>query len=163
MALDQVAPIELTRPLLRELASASGESASCAIRIEDAAVYVDQVPSDRVIRHMSWIGRRVPLFGTAIGAALRSELNGDGYSYTSETVEPDVTAIAAPVLGASGVVICAISVTGPSYRISAERILEIGALVADTATTLGATLGAITFPERFESLITAAGEIQTSG
>lgn len=162
LALDGVVPIELTRPHLRAMANDSGESANCAIRVEDAAVYVDQVPSDRAIRHMSWIGRRVPLHGTAIGAALRFELNGDGFSYTRETVEPDVTAIAAPVVGRSGVVICALSVTGPSYRITDSRIRELGASVASTALVLSEALSAISSPERFESLVTVAGAIQYS-
>ena len=162
LALDEVVPIELTRPYLRALASGTGESANCAIQVEGAVVYVDQVPSERAIRHMSWIGRRVPLHGTAIGSALRLELNDDGFSYTRDTVEPDVTAIAAPVIGGIGVVICAISVTGPSYRISDVRIREIGALVANTASALGETLSAINSPERFESLVTAARSIQHS-
>jgi len=150
-ALEDVAPIEAAHPHLQTLAVASGESANLAIRVDEDAVYVDHAQSDRAIRHVNWLGRRVPLSTTAIGAALLGRLNGDGFAYTQKTLEHDVTAIAAPVVGSAGVTVCALSVTGPSYRLSGERIDEVGNLVARTAGELAGVLGVIRFSAYAES------------
>ncbi len=48
---------------------ATQETASLIVRDGDHGLYVDQVESRYVLRIGSWVGRRVPLEGTATGAA----------------------------------------------------------------------------------------------
>ena len=65
---------------------------------------------------MGWVGRTVPLSGTAVGTTL----TGDGEATVLRNtggVEPDVAAAVAPVMGPDGTVVAAISVLGPSSRL----------------------------------------------
>ncbi len=55
---------------------------------------------------------------------LRRELDGvvvRGFATAPDEYEPGLSAVAAPVFGQDGLVGCALSVSGPSFRI-AERI-----------------------------------------
>ncbi|MFE9099004.1 IclR family transcriptional regulator [Streptomyces sp. NPDC007264] len=58
---------------------------------------------------------------------LRAELEAvveQGYAITVEELEPGLAAVAAPVRGHDGKVIAAISVSGPVYRLTADRLAE---------------------------------------
>jgi IclR family transcriptional regulator, acetate operon repressor len=125
---------QAAEPHLQAIAAASGETANLGVLDEEGAVmYLRQIESRHAIRHATWIGRTVPAMGTAIGAAIRGEVNSDGFAATRSTLEPDVTAIAAPVYGALGQIVAALSVTGPTYRISDQQIAEYGKSVLEEA------------------------------
>lgn len=64
-----------------------------------------------------------------------------GYAYTLGEVEEGLNAIAAPIRDADGTVAAAVSVSGPSYRVTPERIPELGALVVAAAAEISARLG----------------------
>lgn len=53
---------------------------------------------------------------------------------------PGVCGIAAPVLGSDGVVVAALAVQGPEFRIPGTRIAEIGPLVISAAQAIAAAL-----------------------
>lgn len=127
--------VELARPHLEELAQSSGESANLAVPVDGSALYLHQVPSARALRHASWVGRSVPLQGTAIGAALEGRTGPEDYVATRKTVEPDVTAVAAPIRGrVDGTIIAGLSITGPTFRLSDEDVAACGrALVVHAA------------------------------
>ena len=57
------------RTHLVRLRDATGETANLIVLDGDHAIYVDQVESSYALRHSGWVGRRVPLAGTATGAA----------------------------------------------------------------------------------------------
>lgn len=65
-----------------------------------------------------------------------------GYAVAMEELEPGFVAIGAPVHDHDGQVIAAISVGGPTGRISAERIPALGALVRSAADEVSRNLGA---------------------
>ena len=68
--------------------------------------------------------------------ALRAELDRvrtDGYSVNQNQYRPDVCAVAAPILDEDGTPLAAIAVSMPDSRYDAERLPELGRLVADTA------------------------------
>jgi DNA-binding IclR family transcriptional regulator len=75
---------------------------------------------------------------------LRAELQRvreRGYAVALGEVEEGLHAVAAPVLGADGFAIAAVSVSGPSYRVTPERLPELGALTVATAKRIAARLG----------------------
>jgi DNA-binding IclR family transcriptional regulator len=136
-----------SRPYLRagrlhlELLSAeTGESAYIGVADESrqCVIYVQHVASPRAIRHWDGLGRVVPIKGTAIGAALTGRVGPKGYAVKRGGVEPDVTAIAAPVCWFDKRV-AAISVIGPTFRISDADASRYGELVAAHADAISAT------------------------
>lgn len=134
---------ELAEPHLRRLSEASGETANLAVRADAGnAMYLRQVVSPRSIHHASWLGRLLPLDRTAVGAALSTAVPAEGYVARRDTLERDVTAIAAPVRGPDGSVVAALSITGPSFRIPQREIARFGGLVAREARLASEALGA---------------------
>ena len=123
------------QPGLERLAEVTEESAYLAVRDGSEAVYIATVESRRAIRHVGWVGKSVPVDGTAVGAALLSEAPVLGARpkaiFNTGAIEPDVTAVVAAVHGSSGVV-GAFSVLGPAERLvgprleaSAEAVVEV--------------------------------------
>jgi urocanate hydratase len=101
-----------SRAHLAQLRDATRETASLIIRDGDHGLYVDQVESRHVLRVGSWVGRRVPLEGTATGAAFADPTTSH---LVRDAVEPGVTSIAC-ALGISGQD-AAISILAPSWRL----------------------------------------------
>ncbi len=133
---------DLAEPHLADLSEETGETANFAILDDDGnAMYLRQTVSRHAIRHVSWLGRSIPTRGTAIGDALHARVGANGTVTTRKTLEPDVTAIAAPVYAPDGGIAGAISVTGPSFRIDDETAARYGARVAAHARDLTQEIG----------------------
>jgi DNA-binding IclR family transcriptional regulator len=64
-----------------------------------------------------------------------------GYAVAVEELEDGLTAIAAPVRNAEGEVVASISVSGPSFRITQDRILAIADSVRRAAAGISRRLG----------------------
>lgn len=134
---------ELAGPHLEALAAETGETANLAVPSgADDVVYLRQVASPKLVGTAVWTGRSVPRKGTAIGAALRGEVGGGGYAARSGTVEPDVTSIAAPLYGADGQIVAAISVLAPTYRAHKRHVAACGRALVRHAGELSHSLGA---------------------
>ena len=76
--------------------------------------------------------------------ALREDIrreNGRDYWYTIEELEVGLNAIAAPVRSAEGVVVAAVSVSGPAFRLPPESFPEIGELCVQAAGEISRCLG----------------------
>ena len=72
-------------------------------------------------------------------SALREDLRltrERGYSVSQSEFEDGITGIGAPVMGNDGSVLAVIGVAGPAYRLSADRIDQIGEAVRRTAQEL---------------------------
>ena len=52
-----------------------------------------------------------------------------GYAVADNELEPGLVAIAAPVTDSDGAVVAAVSVTGPSVRLTGNRIAGVGRLL----------------------------------
>jgi IclR family acetate operon transcriptional repressor len=131
----------LARPALDRIGTATRESAYLSIEgIDHTAVYIAQVEGTHAVRHSSWIGRAVPMKGLAVGQVLRGEIPQEGYVAGRDRLEPDVTAIVAPVRYPGGIA-GALSVLGPTYRIDADTMHAYGRIVATEAAELSAQLG----------------------
>jgi IclR family acetate operon transcriptional repressor len=64
-----------------------------------------------------------------------------GWASTTEELEAGLNAVAAPIRGRDGAVIAAVSVSGPSYRLTADRVSEVAAAVTAAAVEIGERLG----------------------
>jgi DNA-binding IclR family transcriptional regulator len=100
------------RAHLVRLRDATQETANLIILDGDHAIYVDQVESPYALRHSGWVGRRVPLAGTATGAAFEDRTTSHA---ARDAVELGVTAIACAIdlQGYDA----AVGITAPSWRI----------------------------------------------
>lgn len=140
-ALSRECLVPAALPALHRLVRISGETAYVSIPGPDAtALYAGMVEGTHPVRHAGWVGRTVPLAGTAVGRALSGGPTESGYVAVRSAVEPDVTAIAAAVRGSAGV-IGAVSIVGPTHRITDPRIAVYGSAIAAEAALLGGSLG----------------------
>jgi DNA-binding IclR family transcriptional regulator len=64
----------------------------------------------------------------------------DGYATAVDELEDGLTAIAAPVHGPSGGVIAALSLSGPTLRLTRERVAELAPVLVQEARALAERL-----------------------
>jgi IclR family KDG regulon transcriptional repressor len=69
-AIDHLDLHAAARPVAQELADALGETVHMGVLEADAAVYVLKIESKHTLRMFSRVGRRIPLYCTAIGKVL---------------------------------------------------------------------------------------------
>ncbi|WP_299165440.1 IclR family transcriptional regulator [uncultured Arthrobacter sp.] len=132
-ALSHESLVSLAEDALERLVSSTGESAYLNVPSSDGhGIYLSVREGTHSVRHTSWVGRSIPLEGSAAGAVLSGDTPEDGFVVISNGIEPDVTAIAAPVLS-GGQVVAALSVVVPSYRIDDDGARRIGRQVAAEA------------------------------
>ena len=133
--------VRLAEPALLRIVGATGESAYLSIAgPNDTAIYIAMAEGTHSVRHTSWIGRSVPLNNLAVGRVLVGAVRNGDYVAERDRLEPDVTAIVAPLLRPGGVA-GAVSVLGPTYRIDDDTMHRYGRIVADEAASLAAQLG----------------------
>ena len=65
----------------------------------------------------------------------------DGYRHTEGELEAGLSAVAAPIRGADGSVVAAVSVSGPAFRLPKESIPEVGELAREAAAEISRCLG----------------------
>ncbi|MDR1152465.1 MAG: IclR family transcriptional regulator [Bifidobacteriaceae bacterium] len=132
--------VRLCAPAMEDLAAVTGESAYLSVRGHGpTAVYLAIIEGTHSVRHVSWVGRTVPLDGSAAGAVLREEVPARGYVAVARGVEDDVTAICAPIRLRQRTV-AALSLLVPSYRVDAARIEELGTRLAIAAAEVSTRL-----------------------
>ena len=76
--------------------------------------------------------------------ALRAELarvRQQGFALAEGEIEDGLNAVAAPVRDGAGRVVAALSVSGPAYRLTRERLPELGAVTKDVSDRLSERLG----------------------
>lgn len=139
--------IAAARPELDRLVDLTEESAYLAVRDGSEAVYIATSEGTRAIRHVGWVGRSVPLVGTAIGSALLSQPtppDGRLESFVNTgAIESDVTSVVAPIRG-PGRVIGAFSVLGPADRLRGDRLESAAAAVVAAAMATAEVLSSAT-------------------
>jgi IclR family acetate operon transcriptional repressor len=133
--------VAMAAPSLQRIVAETGESAYVSVPGPgDTALYVAMVEGTHSVRHAGWVGRTVALKGTAVGSALRGRVPAVGYVAKRSTVEPDVTAIAAPIWRPGGIA-GAVSLVGPTYRINDEKLSSFGRIVSQEAGVITAEFG----------------------
>lgn len=141
--------VELAQPSLRRLADASGETINLAVPGPDGVEHLAQEDTAHYVGVTDWVGRRVPFelaangkcfltFGGA-GCAQSGEIRARGYATSIDELEVGLTALAAPVLGAGGVAIAALSISGPTARLR-PRIEDLAPTLTSEAQSLSLQL-----------------------
>lgn len=140
----------VARPVLAELAAASGEAAGLGVPDGDLVHYVEQVDTPNPVVVRDWTGARAPLHAVSSGQVLLAfrtpaaidrylarplerftpstltdpeavrdrlrQVRRVGYAWALEEFDDQISSVAAPIADASGEVVAAVHVHGPSYR-----------------------------------------------
>jgi DNA-binding IclR family transcriptional regulator len=145
--------VELAAPSLRRLADESGETVNLAVPGPDGVEHLAQEDTAHYVGVTDWVGRRVPFEHAANGkcflafggeAEPTSELRrvrARGYATSIDELELGLTAVAAPVFGPDGGALAALSISGPSARLTSERIAQLAPALVEEANRLAARLG----------------------
>jgi DNA-binding IclR family transcriptional regulator len=163
--------LEVARPFLDRLAERTGETINLGVARRGFVEQVAQVDSTYLIGGTNWLGRPVPLHCSALGKVLlaygavelapgrlercaprtltsRNALAADlarvrrrGYAVAAEELEPGLVAVAAPVYRDANAVVAALSVSGPTMRLTGARLTEAAAECVAQAGALSSALG----------------------
>jgi DNA-binding IclR family transcriptional regulator len=165
----QVDLVQIARPHMEDLAHRSEDTVHLGVRVGDQALYLDKIPGRRRIEISSRVGERQPLTTTGLGKALLLDGNraswnalfaaeqakGDadlwhgrmadyaaaGYAFDLEENEDRIRCVAAPVRGAAGAIVGAISVSGAAQYMDDTRMRTLSEDVRATAAAISAELG----------------------
>jgi DNA-binding IclR family transcriptional regulator len=158
---------ERARPLLEHLHRITSETVTLAVRADDQVLYLDKIAAEQPLRVERPIGTLSPLHCTALGkvflawhaapmpatltaytpntpvtrAALQAQLDrfaAQGYAVDDEELAPGIRCVAAPLRDpASGALVAALGVSGPTARIASPQLETLGRLVKDVAGGFG--------------------------
>jgi len=163
--------VELAHPALEAVAEISGETVNLSVPTPSGVDHLAQVDGRHFLGAGQWVGRRVDYHCTANGkvflafgvaelppgplarltadtvvsrATLDDQLarvRRDGYATAVDELEAGLTAIAVPVRGPGGDVIAALSLSGPTLRLTQPRVAELAPILAQEAHALEERLG----------------------
>jgi DNA-binding IclR family transcriptional regulator len=146
--------VELAAPALRSLAALSGETINLGVPTPLGVEHLAQEDSRHFVGGTNWVGRRVPYETTANGKVLRAfaaerpadgrAIRSQGYAVAVDELEHGLAAVAAPVFGSDGVAVAALSISGPTIRLTRERMTELAPALVEQAQFLSERLGAHT-------------------
>lgn len=161
--------LQAARPVCKWLSEIIQETVNVAVLEKQEVVNIDQVIGTSGVVSYNWVGKRNPLSCTSTGKVLLAfaerqkvslekctqhsiddlpffhrqleEIRQKGYGFTLEELEPGLNAVAAPIYSMAGTAIAALSVSGPSYRVTKERIPELGELTKQAGLEISQKLG----------------------
>jgi IclR family transcriptional regulator, acetate operon repressor len=141
---------ELAQPSLRRLADASGETINLAVPGPEGVEHLAQEDTAHFVGVTDWVGRRVPFELAANGKCFLAFGGGEtdgadlirsrGYATSIDELEVGLSALAAPVLDPDGAAVAALSISGPTSRLTAARIEELVPLLQEEAAGLSRRL-----------------------
>src|SRR5262249_11190411 len=162
--------VELAETALEAIADASDETVNLSVPTPHGVDHLAQVDGRHFLGAGQWVGRRTDYHCTATGndslafgaaelppgrlarltadtvvsrAALDAELatvRRVGFATAIDELEDGLTAIAVPVRGPTGDVIGALSISGPTLRLTRERLAEIAPMLSEQGETLSQRL-----------------------
>jgi IclR family acetate operon transcriptional repressor len=143
--------VALAAPALRALADLSGETINLGVPTPLGVEHLAQEDSRHFVGGTNWVGRRVPYESTANGKVLRAfaadrpadaaAIRAQGYAVALDELEHGLSALAAPVFGADHVAVAALSISGPSIRLTRARIAELLPALLEQARLVSERLG----------------------
>lgn len=163
-------PAVLLQPEMERLRDSLGETISLYVRDGNERIRIQAVQSNQAIRRVAPIGARLPLsvgasskvliaFSEAdVQAQLLQELEwassadresfvrqlGDirrlGYATSIEEREPGAAAVSAPIYNRAHKLVAALGVSGPSNRLTLEKMKEHAMLIIEGANRMGKML-----------------------
>jgi len=129
------------RPLLKRLAEETGETATLEVPIDDMMLILDEVTSKHFLGASGNVGTRWPIHATSTGKALiafdqtgADRLGAKLSCLTSNTITEFDTL--EKELDSTGEVLGALSICGPSQRMSESRRSQLGAILCKAASQL---------------------------
>ncbi len=162
---------DLVQPALERIGERTGETVNLAVPRGSSILQVSQVDSRYLLGATNWVGMDVPAHCSAAGKVFyaygamplpsgrlerrtsaslgsRAELERDlagvqqqGYAIAWDELEEGLAAIATPVRASDGSVVAAVSVSGPTTRITRRKAASIGGLLDAELRKVSATLG----------------------
>jgi IclR family transcriptional regulator, acetate operon repressor len=142
--------VALAAPALHQLAELSGETINLGVPTPLGVEHLAQEDTRHFVGGTNWVGRRVPYENTANGKVLvafnehapeTEEVRRRGFATAIDELEHGLSAVAAPVLGPDGNAIAALSISGPTIRLTRERIAELVPSLIEQAQFVSARLG----------------------
>jgi DNA-binding IclR family transcriptional regulator len=163
--------VELSEPSMRALSDESGETVNIAVPSAYGVEHLAQVDARHFLGTGQWVDRRVEYHCTANGKVflafgsaelpdgrlprltphtivdrrqLDAELErvrADRFATAIDELEVGLSAMAAPVRGPTGDVIAALSISGPTMRLTPPRIAGLRPVLDDEARKLSERLG----------------------
>jgi DNA-binding IclR family transcriptional regulator len=154
--------------VLEVLAHRTGETANLAVPGNGDLKLIDQVDGQYLLSATNWIGKSVPYHASALGKVLlayaavaipsgrlekrtaktitsRTRLLEEleivrkkGFALLVDELEEGLVAVAAPIREQDGRVVGAISVSGPSTRLTQKDLFKIGELIIEEIAVLQA-------------------------
>ncbi|WP_336776102.1 IclR family transcriptional regulator [Paenibacillus sp. MMO-58] len=155
------------QPEMERLRDRLGETVSIYVRDGSERVRIQAVQSNQPVRRVAPVGARLPLYAGASSKVLiaysdrfvQEQIFGDpawllaidldqykqqleeivqqGYATSFEEREPGVAALAAPIFNRHGQVAAALSVSGPSSRLTIETMREYSTVLIEFAKRMG--------------------------
>jgi DNA-binding IclR family transcriptional regulator len=143
--------LALAAPALRALAELSGETINLGVPTPLGVEHLAQEDSRHFVGGTNWVGRRVPYETTANGKVLHAfsaerpadgaSIRRRGYATAVDELEHGLAALAAPVFGADGIAVAALSISGPTIRLTRDRIAELAPALLEQARLVSERLG----------------------
>lgn len=163
-------PSVVLLPEMERLRDQLSETVSLYVRDRTERVRIQAVQSMQAIRRVATVGARLPLsvgasskvllaFAEAgdrgnimTDAAWPAQLDRDafikqlddilaaGYATSFEEREPGAAAVSAPIFNRSGKLVAALSVSGPSNRLTPDRMHEVAPAIIEAAHRMGTIL-----------------------
>jgi DNA-binding IclR family transcriptional regulator len=161
---------EKAKPYLYRLMQSTGECSHTAVYSEGKALVIDDVEAEASLRVAGGIGRLIPLHCTAVGKGLLAfadipipdelivrtprtmtdrtqvmkdleEIRARGFAFDDEENDEGVRCLAAPVYDYTGMAIATIGISGPTVRVTNERVPQLAREVMIAARQLSIDLG----------------------
>jgi len=141
---------ELAAPALKTLAQLSGETVNLGVPTPLGVEHLAQEDSRHFVGGTNWVGRRVPYETTANGKVLKAfsspgphgeAIRKRGFATAVDELEQGLSALAAPILGPDGEAVAALSISGPTIRLTRDRIAELAPALLEQAGLVSVRLG----------------------
>ncbi|WP_171055461.1 MULTISPECIES: IclR family transcriptional regulator [unclassified Nonomuraea] len=156
------------RDVCLRLAEEIGETVNIAVPQDGDAVNLTQIRGPAAISGHNWVGKSTPAHASSSGKVLlafgalrmpgrldrytprtitsKDDLDLDtirerGWAEAVEELEVGLNAVAAPIRGSDGTVVAAVSVSAPSYRLTPDRLPEVGELLVEGAREISQRMG----------------------
>ena len=163
--------VEAAERPMAALADATGETINVAVASPGGVEHLAQVESRHYLGTSHWVGRKVPYHCSANGkvllafaaagavegqlealtsrtitepallAAELADVRRESFATAVDELELGLSAVAAPVLDESGRAVAALSISGPTLRLSPRRVAELQPIVIKQARALAELLG----------------------
>lgn len=153
------------RPLLKQMAKKTGETATLEVPIDDTMLILDEVTGSHFVGASGNVGTRWPIHATSTGKVLiafdeqgsarlaesfealtsktitersrleiqLAEIRRRGFAETVDELEDGFSGVAAVIRGGLGEVLGALSICGPTQRLSADRRARLGITLCNAA------------------------------